>query len=95
MLRALSITLSTLLVATTSFAAPNDPPPLKIHMIGVGEYKPVESLTEFKKHLEKLYRVEITTSFSLDASEVYKSGKGCRTWTASRRPTCWCSSPAA
>jgi len=65
-----------LLIATTSTAAPNETPPLKIHMIGFGEYKPVESLTEFKKYLEKDYRVEITTSFSLDSEQVYKLGKG-------------------
>ena len=39
------------------------PPPLKIHMIAAGEYEPEKSLTEFKKHLETNYRVEITTSF--------------------------------
>lgn len=49
--------------------------PLKIHMIGVGEYKPVESLTEFKKYLEERYRVEITTSFSLEAAQINKGGK--------------------
>ncbi|MSU76827.1 MAG: hypothetical protein EXS16_01905 [Gemmataceae bacterium] len=41
---------------------------LRVHIVGVGEYKPVESLTEFKAALEKLYRVGITTSFG-------KSGK--------------------
>lgn len=40
--------------------------PLKIHLLGSGEYKPVESLTEYKKYLEARYRVEITTSFSKD-----------------------------
>jgi type 1 glutamine amidotransferase len=36
---------------------------LKIHLIAGGEYKPVPSMTEFKKHVEKTYRVECTTSF--------------------------------
>jgi type 1 glutamine amidotransferase len=40
-----------------------DTKPLKIHIIAGGEYSPVESLTEFKKHLEEKYRVECTTSF--------------------------------
>lgn len=50
-------------------------PPLRIHMIGVGEYKPVDSLTEFKKYLEERYRVEITTSFSREPAQIYKGGK--------------------
>jgi type 1 glutamine amidotransferase len=49
--------------------------PLRIHLIGIGEYKPVESLTELKKYLEERYRVEITTSFSLEPAQVYKAGK--------------------
>jgi hypothetical protein len=44
--------------------------PLRIHMLGVGEYRPVESLTILKEELEKNYRVEITTSFHAD-----KTGK--------------------
>src|SRR4051812_39013661 len=39
--------------------------PLKVHMIGAGEYDPVESLTGFKDYVEKSYRVECTTSFKL------------------------------
>jgi hypothetical protein len=37
--------------------------PLRIHIIAGGEYDPVPSMTEFKKYLEALYRVECTTSF--------------------------------
>src|SRR5581483_3295567 len=40
----------------------DDPAPLRIHLIGVGEYKPAETLAEFKKHLEQHYRVECTAS---------------------------------
>src|SRR5688572_23370384 len=56
-------------------AADNPQPPLRIHMIGIGEYKPVESLMLLKKRLEERYRVEITTSFSLDSAQKYKLGK--------------------
>jgi type 1 glutamine amidotransferase len=37
--------------------------PLKIHMIGAGEYSPVESLTEFKGYLEGHFRIACTTSW--------------------------------
>jgi type 1 glutamine amidotransferase len=40
-----------------------DAKPLKIHIIAGGEYSPVESLTELKKQLEEMYRVECTASF--------------------------------
>jgi type 1 glutamine amidotransferase len=50
--------------------------PLRIHMLGCGEYKPVQSLTAFKQYLEERYRVEITTSFSLEASAINKGLKG-------------------
>ncbi len=43
---------------------PDSPKPLRLHMIGVGEYKAADSLTAFKQYLEERYRVEITTSFS-------------------------------
>jgi type 1 glutamine amidotransferase len=46
--------------------------PLRIHMLGCGEYKPVESLTAFKQYLEERYRVEISTSFSHEASAIIK-----------------------
>ncbi|MBY0524406.1 MAG: hypothetical protein K2R98_13455 [Gemmataceae bacterium] len=38
------------LLAVTSWG--EEPAALKIHMLGAGEYKPVESLTAYKKHLE-------------------------------------------
>jgi type 1 glutamine amidotransferase len=47
-------------------AAPAADRPLRIHMIGAGEYHPVESLTEFKQHLEQNYRVECTTSWGTE-----------------------------
>ena len=56
-------------------AQPASATPLRIHMIGVGEYKPVDSLTMLKTHLERRYRVEITTSFSLEAAQIYKGNK--------------------
>lgn len=37
--------------------------PLKVHFIAGGEYNPVPSMTQFKKHLEDNYRVACTTSF--------------------------------
>ena len=42
--------------------------PLRIHIIGTGEYDAAESLAKFKKHLEATYRVEITASFGRDKS---------------------------
>lgn len=36
--------------------------PLRIHMIGTGEYQAAESLATFKKHLEATYRIEVTAS---------------------------------
>jgi type 1 glutamine amidotransferase len=47
-------------------AAPSADKPLRIHMIGAGEYSPVESLTSFKSYLEQNYRVECTTSWSTE-----------------------------
>jgi type 1 glutamine amidotransferase len=67
--------LLTLLVVGRVEAADRPEPPLRIHMIGIGEYKPVESLTAFKKYLEERYQVEITTSFVLESAQVYKLGK--------------------
>jgi arylsulfatase A-like enzyme/type 1 glutamine amidotransferase len=43
-------------------------PPLRIHMIGTGEYDAAESLGKFKKHLEASYRLEITASLGKDKS---------------------------
>lgn len=47
-----------------------EPATLKVHMLGAGEYKPVESLTAFKKYLEDQYRVECTTSFGKDGKSL-------------------------
>jgi type 1 glutamine amidotransferase len=47
-------------------AAEEEDQPLRIHMLGVGEYRPVESLTTLKEELERRYRVKITTSFHPD-----------------------------
>jgi type 1 glutamine amidotransferase len=44
--------------------------PLKIHILGVGEYKPVASFTEYKKHLEQQYHVAVTTSFGKDGKSL-------------------------
>jgi type 1 glutamine amidotransferase len=52
----------------------DDAAPLRIHMIGIGEYKPVESLTAFKQYLQERYRVAITTSFSNESAGRYKDG---------------------
>ena len=45
-------------------------PPLKVHLIGAGEYKPVESLGAFKKYLER-YRVEEMLGYI--NSEIHKA----------------------
>jgi type 1 glutamine amidotransferase len=63
----LSLTVLGLLAAP---AWSQEPAPLKIHMLGAGEYKPVESLTAFKKYLEANYRVECTTSFGKDGKSL-------------------------
>jgi type 1 glutamine amidotransferase len=53
-----------LLVSLTAGSANGaDKKILKVHLIAGGEYNPVETLTEFKKHLEEKYRVECTASF--------------------------------
>ncbi|MBL8799004.1 MAG: ThuA domain-containing protein [Planctomycetia bacterium] len=51
-------------------AVGQEPAPLKVHMLGSGEYSPVESLTGFKKYLEERYRVQCTTSFSKDSKSL-------------------------
>ena len=48
------------LLASLAWSEP--PAPLKIHLVGVGEYEPAKSLAEFKKRLEQNYRVECTAS---------------------------------
>jgi len=50
--------------------AADEAAPLRIHLIGTGEYKPVESFTEYKKHLEEHYRVAVTTSFGKDGKSL-------------------------
>lgn len=45
------------------------PVPLKVHLIGAGEYKPVESLGEFKKHLER-QGMSVTTSLGNDSKKL-------------------------
>lgn len=52
--------------------------PLKIHLIGVGEYDAAKSMAEFQKHLEQNYKVECTASLggnskSLDKLDALKS----------------------
>lgn len=54
--------LAILFWAMSTSSRADEPATLKIHMIGVGEYDPAKSLAEFKKHLEKNYRVECTGS---------------------------------
>ena len=56
------------LLAAPSWSEP--PAALRIHLIGVGEYKPVESLSTFKKQLEEQYLVECTTSFGKDGKSL-------------------------
>lgn len=54
------------IVLVSSFASMShgqEAKPLRVHIIAGGEYDPVPSMTEFKKHLEATYRVECTTSF--------------------------------
>lgn len=58
------------LSALVSAARSEEPAALKIHLLGAGEYKPVESLTAFKQHLEKNFRVECTTSFGKDSKSL-------------------------
>ncbi|MEX0715825.1 MAG: ThuA domain-containing protein [Planctomycetaceae bacterium] len=43
-------------------SAPDPAAPLRIHVIAAGEYDPMTSLPEFKKHLEAHYRVTCTIS---------------------------------
>lgn len=59
-----------LLGLLTAHARTQELAPLKIHMLGAGEYKPVESLTAFKKYLEEHYRVECSTSFGKDGKSL-------------------------
>jgi type 1 glutamine amidotransferase len=48
----------------------DEPAPLRIHMIGHGEYAPEQSLPELKKYLEARYRVECTLSIKLDKNRL-------------------------
>ncbi|MGE3808433.1 MAG: ThuA domain-containing protein [Gemmataceae bacterium] len=43
-------------------ATSEEPAPLKIHLIGVGEYEAAKSMTAFKKHLEDCFHVACTAS---------------------------------
>lgn len=57
------LTLSVLLLALLAIqAAGAEPVPLKVHLIGVGEYDPHKSLAEYKKYLEEKYQVATTAS---------------------------------
>ncbi|QDU26493.1 Trehalose utilization [Anatilimnocola aggregata] len=47
-----------------------EPAVLKIHLLGAGEYKPVESLTGYQKYLEEKFRVRCTTSFGNDGKSL-------------------------
>jgi type 1 glutamine amidotransferase len=58
----LLLSLLSLMLMATSGRAQTDKA-LKIHVIAGGEYSPVPSMTDFKKHLEDNYRVACTTSF--------------------------------
>lgn len=60
------LTIAVLMLAVPTTAQPQGPasePALRIHIIAGGEYSPVPSMTEIKKHLEARFRVECTTSF--------------------------------
>lgn len=50
-------------VSPVGACAQENAKPLKVHIIAGGEYSPVPSMTDFKKHLEATYRVECSTSF--------------------------------
>jgi type 1 glutamine amidotransferase/predicted GH43/DUF377 family glycosyl hydrolase len=41
--------------------------PLKVHMIGVGEYSPEQSLTTLRIHLEEHFRIKVTMSLGGDS----------------------------
>jgi type 1 glutamine amidotransferase len=45
---------------------PTDAVPLRIHMIGTGEYDAAKSLAAFQKHLEANFRVNVTASLGKD-----------------------------
>lgn len=47
---------------------PADAAPLRIHMIGTGEYDAAESLAKFKNYLEACYRIEATASLGQNKS---------------------------
>lgn len=51
---------ASLLLASVSLG--QQPPALKVHLIGVGEYDAAKSLGEFKKYLEQTHRMECTAS---------------------------------
>lgn len=51
-------------------ASSQAPAPLKVHMIGHGEYDPEKSLPELKKYLEERYRVECTLSTKLEKNRL-------------------------
>jgi type 1 glutamine amidotransferase len=40
--------------------------PLRAHIIAAGEYRPVESMSAFKQHLEQNFRVECTASWGTE-----------------------------
>ena len=48
---------------TPTLRAEDVPRPLRVHIIAGGEYDPVPSMTQLKKHLEADYRIQCTTSF--------------------------------
>src|SRR5262245_18293706 len=65
--RLLQVTIAVFTLSThPAVAEPKQPAPdrpLKIHIIAGGEYSPVPSMSDFKKHLEANVLVECTTSF--------------------------------
>lgn len=56
------LSLAGLLFAFTATTQAQPPAPLKVHLVGAGEYNPVESFTVYKKYLEGCGAV-VTTSF--------------------------------
>lgn len=58
--RRLALLLALFLAAGPLQAAP--PQPLKVHLIGIGEYEAAKSMAAFKDHLEKHFHVACTTS---------------------------------
>jgi hypothetical protein len=81
-----SLVVAVSLVVVSAAAAAEPSPPLRIHLIGIGEYKPVESLTAFKQYLEERYDVAMTRRRSASRRAITPAARRSPTWSASARP---------